>query len=542
MPPYKRQVIAGEIPEVKTFDTSRMLDSAARTGAALSEATARLAEQNFQNSFEIESRRLLAETYELNKTNPKQLALEQEKIRVNLLKNMPGHMRAEAQARLAVHGAPYVQKAKENLYRQTFEEAQASTWQYINDTINLVQNNASALYGDDIAASGASIAATMADIDGVIKRIGTPDEEGNFHLTPQQRILVQGKLNAAITLGARNYFDGLDAKGKVLFAKEYERKGVEINVLDPQSPTGFGKKNISGILDREAYEENRKYFKAKSLEAQSDLLLEESLNPLQNPKGDLYKAIDYVNGAKEVPFEARKAASDILYAQISRDNQVRSQMEERDKARVLNDANGFMLEGNVRQAIQLVRNSSLDNTTKYEIIENFKKGRAASADDPDTYNSLAQGIVDGSIYNPSQVLTEYGKGRITDSSKNSLLHTLEQKQKPSFEIFKRANTQVQKVFDKGLMGMMSPAESAAMTYTLREISTLYQQALASGMSEREIEDILSPEKVNEIALKWQPGIKENTESYLKRVAPAEREVPAAKPGQSIEDYLKETSL
>ena len=465
MPPYKRQITAGEVPQVKPFDTTRMLDSVARTGQAISQATAQLARQNFQNHFEIESRKLLQESYERNRNNPQQLLKEQQKIRVNLLQALPGRQqRGEAAVRFEVQAAPYVQRAKENLYKQTFEEAQTSTWQYINDTLQSVRDNASAFYGDDVAAYGAALAATLADVDGVLQRIGTADDRGNFYLTPQQRVLVQQKLNQAITQGARNYFDGLDARGKVNFAKDYERRAVEINTLDPSSPTGFGKMNISGILDRETYEQNRAYFEQQSRQAQSDLLLEEGLNPLRNPNGDLYKALDYVNAAEDVPLQVRKEAGDVLYAQIARNAQVEQMRKEQDKERVLDMAYGFMLDGNVKQAIALVRNSGLGNKEKNDIIENFKKGQATRQDDPESYIALARGIVNGEIYNPSQILVEYGKGNITDSTKNSLLSTLKQRQAPSFAVYQQAVKQVEKSFDKGLLGMMTPAESMAIAW------------------------------------------------------------------------------
>lgn len=546
MPPYKRQITAGDIPQVKPFDTARMLNSVARTGEAIGQATAQLARQNFQNHFEIESRKLLQESYERNRNNPRQLLAEQQKIRVNLLKALPDRQqRGEAAVRFEVQAAPYMQRAKENLYKQTFEEAQTSTLQYIEGALQSVRDNAAAFYGNDAAASGAALAATLADVDGVLQRIGTADERGNFYLTPAQRVLVQRKLNQAITQGARSYFDGLDAKGKVAFAKDYAQRAVQINTLDPNSPTGFGKTDISAIMDRETYEQNRAYFEQQSLQAQSDLLLEEGLDPLTNPDGDLYKAIDYVNAAKDAPLQARKEAGDVLYVQIARNAQVERLRKEQDKERVLDMAYGFMLDGDVKQAISLVRNSELGNKEKNDIIENFKKGQAARQDDPESYNALARGIVNGEIYNPSQILVEYGKGNITESTKNGLLSTLKQRQEPSFAVYQQAVKQVEKSFDKGLLGMMTPAESMAMTYILRELDGMYQAALRRNLSEEELADLFSPEKVTSVALKYQPSLEENAQSYMQRMAPlrdAFNQVAQAKPGQSIEDYLQEHDL
>lgn len=538
---YKKQVIAGEIPEVKPYDTTKMFRTISETANGIANATAKLAEQNFMNRFDIEQRKQLNECYERNLNNPKQLEIEQQKIKLNLVKALPNSkMRSEAMARFEMHAMPYMQKAKENLYKQTFNEAQASTLEYINETVKSVEQNAAYLYGDNLAASGTIITSTMADIDGVLRRIATPDEQGNYYLTPAQRVAVQEKLNTAITKGARNYFDSLSPMEKIDFAKKYETGEIEVNSLDPKSPTGFGKTNISKLLDRESFEENRNYFNKQSIEAESDLLFEESMSPLNNPKGDLYKAIEFVSNNRDVSIEAKKYATDVLYGLIARKNQVQNLVDEQSKENVLNMADGLMLDGDVSGAIKLVRNSTLDNSTKLEIIENYKKGgQQKKTDNPETYNNLAYGIVEGTIYNPSQILAEYGKGNITDATKNNLLKTLEQKQKPSFEIYKRAQTQVQKVFDKGIMGTMTPAESGAMTYTLRELNEMYQQALKEGKTEEEIEDIFAPENVTAIALKWQPSLKESAESFMSRFSNNNTPIPQARPGQSIEEYLLE---
>ena len=536
---YKKQVIADGLREVKPYDHTQMFKTISATAREISDATAKLAEQTFMNNFEVEQRKMLADSYERNMNNPAQLEAEQRKIKLNLVKALPNSkMRNEAMARFEIHAMPYVQKAKENLYKQKFEEAQASTLQYIDETIKNVENNAAYLYGDNLAASGSIITATMADIDGVLQRISTPDEQGNYHLNPSARVAIQERLNQAITMGARNYFDSLSPTDKIAFAKDYENKSVWVNSLDPKSPTGFGKTNISKLVDRKIYESNKTYFNKQSIEAESDLLFDESMSPLNNPKGDLYKAIEYVSNRKGVSLESKKYATDVIYSLIARNKQMKDLTDEQEKSRVLNMADGLVLDGDLAGAIKLVRNSSLDNSTKLEIIENYKKGgQDKKTDNPEVYNKLAFGIVEGTIYNPSQILEEYGKGNITNTTKNNLLNTLEQKQKPSYEIYKRAQTQIQKVFDKGLMGIMTPAESGAMTHTLRELNEMYQQALKEGKSEQEIEDIFAPEKVNAIAIKWQPSLSESAMSIMSNNQ--KTNIPQAKPGQSIEEYLLE---
>ena len=84
-----------------------------------------------------------------------------------------------------------------------------------------------------------------------------------------------------------------------------------------------------------------------------------------------------------------------------------------------------------------------------------------------------------------------------------------------------------------------------MTYILRELDGMYQAALRRNLSEEELADLFSPEKVTSVALKYQPSLEENAQSYMQRMAPlrdAFNQVAQAKPGQSIEDYLQEHDL
>ena len=101
---YKKQVIAGDIPEVKPYDTTKMFRTISETANGIANATAKLAEQNFMNRFDIEQRKQLNECYERNLNNPKQLEIEQQKIKLNLVKALPNSkMRNEAMARFEMH-------------------------------------------------------------------------------------------------------------------------------------------------------------------------------------------------------------------------------------------------------------------------------------------------------------------------------------------------------------------------------------------------------------------------------------------------------
>ncbi|HJD19465.1 MAG TPA: hypothetical protein IAB21_03295 [Candidatus Avelusimicrobium excrementipullorum] len=261
MPPYKRQITAGDIPQVKPFDTARMLNSVARTGEAIGQATAQLARQNFQNHFEIESRKLLQESYERNRNNPRQLLAEQQKIRVNLLKALPDRQqRGEAAVRFEVQAAPYMQRAKENLYKQTFEEAQTSTFEKMDLTLNNMRENAASLYSPNLASAGASIEAFGFDILGLEELTALRDERGEAYLSPQQQAMAKEQIRRIMTEGAARYFDSLQPVEMQQFYEEYKNKTVLLNRADNANPSGFGTMTMtSENTDWPTYEKNLRY-------------------------------------------------------------------------------------------------------------------------------------------------------------------------------------------------------------------------------------------------------------------------------------------
>lgn len=541
--PYKKQVIAGDVPELKPFDYTRQLDATAQSMEQLSEKTAQMARANFLNTFEIESRQMLTEVYERNKNNPEQLLKEQEKARVGLLKGLPTkELRNEANVQFQIHAMPYLQKSKENLYRQEYEKTQAGIYDYITQGLNDIENFGDAFYSANPENSRDSLAAATLIFTGIVNRIGRADKDGNYYLTPREQAAYKQKLNVALTKSARSYYDKLPDNEKVNFAKEYEQGATMINAFDPENPDQLIKMNISKILDRDTYEENLAYFKKQTVESENNLLLEEAMDPVNNPKGDLMKAASYINRAPGYSLKAKKAAMDIVYAQISHNKQINDQQKEMRKINVLNTADGMLLNGNVAGAIKAVRDSDdIESHVKYEIIEKIKTGQRTKQDDPVAYNALAAKIVSGEIYQPSQVLEAYGRGQITDSSKNALIKTMEQVQEPSFKIYKQAQDQVNKVYNKGLMGSLTPAESVALSNINRELNEMYLQSLSSNKSADDMKDIFSPENVQRVAEKYAVGVNENVQSYMGRIQPKKSDVPTVpqrQQGESVDAYLQ----
>ncbi|MDR0571501.1 MAG: hypothetical protein LBG48_01475 [Rickettsiales bacterium] len=166
-----------------------------------------------------------------------------------------------------------------------------------------------------------------------------------------------------------------------------------------------------------------------------------------------------------------------------------------------------------------IQYSNLPNADKYEIINNFKAGfKKAITDDYDAYNDLIKQIVEGDIIDNTPILKALAAGKIRETTKDALIQTLEQKQKPAYQVYQSAIKQLERVYNKGLLARFTPAESAALSYINRDLNAMYLNALAQKKSLPEIEAIFDPAVINEIAQKYAPTIGEVSMSGLERLA------------------------
>jgi chlorite dismutase len=268
------------------------------------------------------------------------------------------------------------------------------------------------------------------------------------------------------------------------------------------------------------------------------------------PDGD---GIDYraaIEGTKNLPEKNGKLTLtnkqnvvNLLQAEMAKGLQVQHMAETKAKDDALNNAYKFILDGDVKNAVYAVRYSDIGAADKFEIISKFKEGfRKATADDPDFYNDMMSAIVNGDITDNTPILAALAEGKIREATKDAMIQTLEQKQKPAFQVYKSAAARVKGELGKGLFGQMTRVESEALSYVNRDLNAMYNNALIQKKTLPEIEAIFSPDIVSALIDKYSPSqlevINASMAQQLKTAAakPAE---PQAKPGQSVEDYLKE---
>lgn len=239
-----------------------------------------------------------------------------------------------------------------------------------------------------------------------------------------------------------------------------------------------------------------------------------------------------------------KVAADMVYAAYNRNIQAKRLVREEAEAQVLDNSYKHYLAGDTNTAIQTVLASTIPNDRKQAIIKNMKQGRISEMqhDDPETYNGLMRGIMDGTIYNNNPILEALSAGQIKETSKDALIQTLTQRQKPSYELLQEAIKQVDKVYNKGLMGGLTPAESMALSNIHRELNDMYLSAVQQNKDLESMRALFAPENVQRVADKYAVGVNDNVQSYIDRIQPKKQAdgagVPQRLDGETVEAYLQ----
>ena len=93
---------------------------------------------------------------------------------------------------------------------------------------------------------------------------------------------------------------------------------------------------------------------------------------------------------------------------------------------------------------------------------------------------------------------------------------LKNAQGPNQDILKIAMRQLNKSYNNGIVGM-TPAEARGLASSQQQVLLIYTEAVGSGKSTREIQDLLSPERVQKIAETNRPTLEENTMEIEKQI-------------------------
>lgn len=291
MPPYKKEIIAADVPQLKPFDYTRQLDSIASDMEKLSAKTADMAKTSFLNNFELESRKALEESFERNSNNPAQLQAEQQKIQQKFISALPSkEMREEAKLRFAVHAMGYMGKAKQNQYNQELKALQASALDKANVITNNIRSLGKGLYDTNLSVSGTAANTIGLEIASLESMTAERDAQGNFVLSPEKQAILKDNVRTQLTLADMDFFNGLGTtKEKENFYKAYKAKKTKKIWLDPEDERGYSEQAMTeNNTDWPTYEKN-----LAAMEHQLNTLKQERLKGLQQEVQNKFASAEY---------------------------------------------------------------------------------------------------------------------------------------------------------------------------------------------------------------------------------------------------------
>lgn len=247
---------------------------------------------------------------------------------------------------------------------------------------------------------------------------------------------------------------------------------------------------------------------------------------------DYAQVVSYLNTQAEKDFKVSpdnaKAAADMALARYNRDEQLKNAAERENLANVYDQAFSIFLNGDVEQAIQMVRDSDIPGDDKYKIISELTKG-ANSAEgrgfgkvtNKQVYSDLAMRIVNGEIYDAMPITREFAFGNLSSTDKNNLIELIKQVQEPSSTYYKRAMKQAESATKSGLFGYKQ-VDTDTKAYISQQLTQEYRNAVKDGKTLQEIETMFNPVRVNALVKQYVDEYPAVRESYEKQIQ-AERE-------------------
>lgn len=244
---------------------------------------------------------------------------------------------------------------------------------------------------------------------------------------------------------------------------------------------------------------------------------------------DYAQVVSYLNTQAEKDFKVSpdnaKAAADMALARYNRDEQLKNAAKRETLANVYDQAFSIFLNGNVEQAIQMVRDSDIPGDDKYKIISELTKG-ANSAEgggfgkvtNKQVYSDLAMRIVNGEIYDAMPITREFAFGNLSSADKNHLIELIKQVQEPSSTYYKQAMKQAENATKSGLFGYKQ-VDTDTKAYISQQLTQEYRNAVKDGKTLQEIETMFNPVRVNALIAQYindYPAIKEQYENQIKQ--------------------------
>lgn len=331
-----------------------------------------------------------------------------------------------------------------------------------------------------------------------------------------------------------------DAPTGVAKIKTYKNKADQIAVEQDALIDAKGAMNRlnTGYYKNLSAEQIQDYIpklqKLVDKQEQSDLY-EYAKGRYTDPKSgqvDYAQVVSYLNTQAEKDFKVSpdnaKAAADMALARYNRDEQLKNAAKRENLANVYDQAFSIFLNGDVEQAIQMVRDSDIPGDDKYKIISELTKGANSTegrgfgkVTNKQVYSDLAMRIVNGEIYDAMPITREFAFGNLSSTDKNNLIELIKQVQEPSSTYYKRAMKQAESATKSGLFGYKE-VDTDTKAYISQQLTQEYRNAVKDGKTLQEIETMFNPVRVNALVKQYVDEYPAVRESYEKQIQ-AERD-------------------
>ena len=247
-------------------------------------------------------------------------------------------------------------------------------------------------------------------------------------------------------------------------------------------------------------------------------VIEKNTDPLTG-KVDYTQAIKDTKANKDVKPKNRNSVINMINGEFSKELSLAKKEYDAQKQDLLNNLYEAMLNnGDVSGALQSIENSPvLLASDKKAIIDKATRTieSANKVDNPYTKTDLLDKVANGTA-TEAEILTANLKGEITNHTMTVMTKMLKLAQTPNQQILKNALQQVTKSYSNGIVGT-TPAEARGMANSKLQVMNIYNDAVAKGKSTQEIQDLLAPEKVQQIAEYNRPTLEENTQEIQKQI-------------------------
>ena len=251
---------------------------------------------------------------------------------------------------------------------------------------------------------------------------------------------------------------------------------------------------------------------------------------------DYTKVITYLNSEEPLKLgvseDTKATVTNMAIARYNTDNIIKQRQEKEEQSKVYDSAFKLFLDGNVEEAIQYVRSSSLPGDEQYKIITTFSKGSGSDGSttssgkiktNKQVYSDLATKIVNEEIYDSLEINKAFANGDLSNTDRNNLIDLIKDVQNPASKVYKDAMEQIDNLLKSKLIGT-NIVDEDSKAYVKQQITQEYRNALKDGKSLSELETMFNPVRINALVTQYTTDYPKIQEAFTKQMEEEQKQI------------------